>query len=268
MSDIKPKYFEHPDFLIRHLEWSALLCIVYKKDMRKIEEAMPNYNQRPYYWQDYFTDKAKEKHHQLRIKLHTKEILTMEEFYKALDKFLKPKPLGKALKDKKKRTAQSTYQQERLGNAFIDNKVLLSQAKQSAFQLAEDNADKDMITARANELIKEYSNDSLSREQQNTLINYIEAQVNKHLKLDKVEASIIDEDNKNIYFMWGKIKRRYVKGDTFVWTNDVATKAAHCSKSEVGKIMNKLEKLGAITCIQKGKRGSFSRRANLYRREI
>ena len=32
--------------------------------------------------------------------------------------------------------------------------------------------------------------------------------------------------------------------------------------------MRKLEKLGAITCIQKGKSGSFTRRANLYRREV
>jgi len=33
-------------------------------------------------------------------------------------------------------------------------------------------------------------------------------------------------------------------------------------------IMRKLEKLGAIKCIQKGKSGSFTRRANLYRREV
>ena len=69
----------------------------------------------------------------------------MEEFYRELDKILKPKPLGKALKDKKQRTAQSAYQKEQLGDAFIDDKELLSKAKQSAFQLAEDNADKDMM---------------------------------------------------------------------------------------------------------------------------
>ena len=33
-------------------------------------------------------------------------------------------------------------------------------------------------------------------------------------------------------------------------------------------IMKKLEKLGAIKCIQKGKSGSFTRRANIYRREV
>jgi predicted transcriptional regulator len=68
--------------------------------------------------------------------------------------------------------------------------------------------------------------------------------------------------------MWSKIKRRHVKNDTFVWTNELAAKEAHCSKSNVKAIMRKLEKLGAITCIQEGRSGSSSRRANLYRREV
>ena len=125
-----------------------------------------------------------------------------------------------------------------------------------------------MIIAKAHELVKEYSNEVLSPEQLDNLISRIQAQVGKHLKLDKVEASIIDTDDKNVVFMWGKIKRRYVKNDTFTWTNEIAAKEAHCSKSNVKTIMRKLEKLGAIKCIQKGKSGNFTRRANMYRREV
>ena len=154
------------------------------------------------------------------------------------------------------------------GDAFIDNTQLLSKAKQSAFQLAEERADKDIIEAKAHELVKGHSNEALSPEQLDTLIKYIEDQIDKHLKLDRVEASIIDTDDKNVVFMWSKIKRRYVTNDTFVWTNKIAAKEAHCSKSNVKTIMRKLEKLGAITCIQKGKSGSFTKRANLYRREV
>jgi hypothetical protein len=69
----------------------------------------------------------------------------------------------------------------------------------------------DMIEAKAHELVKEYSNEALSTEQLDTLIKYIQAQVDKHLKLDRVEASIIDTDDKNVVFMWSKIKRRYRK---------------------------------------------------------
>ena len=268
LNQIQPKYYEHPDVCIRHIEWAAYYCIMFEKKWNKIGEAFPIYDKRAVYWVDPFNAKAKGSLKQIESKLYRKEITTMDEFYRELDKLLKPKPLGKALKDKKQRTAQSAYQKEQLGDAFIDNKQLLSKAKQSAFQLAEHNADKDMIVARANELVSEHSNEPLSPEQINTLINLIERQVDKHLKLDRVEASIIDKDNKNMYFMWGKIKRQIVKNDTFAWTNTVAAKQAHCSKGDVKTIMRNLEKLGAIKCIQKGKSGSLTRRANLYRREV
>ena len=241
---------------------------MFEKKWNKIGEAFPIYDKRAVYWVDPFNAKAKGSLKQIESKLYKKEITSMEEFYCELDKLLKPKPLGKALKDKKQRTAQSAYQKEQLGDAFIENKQLLSKAKQSAFQLAEDNADKDMILVKANELISEYSNETLSDEQLNTLITYIEKQIHNHLKLDRVEASIIDTDDKTMYFMWGKIKRRFVKKDTFAWTNAVAAKQARCSKGDVKTIMRNLEKLGAIKCIQKGKSGSFTRRANLYRREV
>ena len=268
MTSVEHKYFKHPDFVIRHLEWTAFQCIHFDKSWIETSDAFPKYEQRAFRWVDPFNAKAKDKHHQIKGKLYRKEITSMDEFYSLIDKILKPKPLGKALKDKKQRTAQSAYQKEQLGDAFIDNKLLISKAKQSAFQLAEDNADKDMILAKANELVNEHSNETLSDEQLNTLITYIQAQVDKHLKLDRVEASIIDTDDKSMYFMWGKIKRRYVKKDTFAWTNAVAAKEAHCSKGDVKTIMRNLEKLGAIKCIQKGKSSSFTRRANLYRREV
>ena len=268
MTIIEHKYFEHPDVCIRHLEWYAFQHILFDKDWNKLRDAIPEYDQRPFYWLEHFHAKAKEKHHLIKGKLYKKEITTMEEFYHELDKLLKPKPLGKALKDKKQRTAQSAYQKEQLGDAFIDNNKLISKAKQSAFQLAEDNADRDIIVAKANELVEEHSNEPLSPKQLDTLITYIQAQVDKHLRLDRVEASIIDTDDKTMYFMWGKIKRRFVKKDTFAWTNAVAAKEAHCSKGDVKTIMRKLEKLGAIKCIQKGKSGNFTRRANLYRREV
>ena len=268
MTLIEHKYFEHPDVCMRHLEWYALQHILFDGNWNKLRDSIPKYDQRPFLWLDHFHRKAKDKHHQIKRKVFKKEITTMDEFYRELDKLLKPKSLGKMLKDKKKRTAQSAYQKEKLGDKFIHNKILMHKAKQSAFQLAEVNADGDMIVAKAHELVKEYSNEALSPEQLDTLIKYIKAQVHKHLKLNSVEASIIDTDDKNIYFMWGKIKRRYPKNDTFVWTNEIAAKEAHCSKSSVKAIMRKLEKLGAITCIQKGKSGSYTKRANLYRREV
>ena len=53
--------------------------------------------------------------------------------------------------------------------------------------------------------------------------------------------------------MWGKIKREYPRGDTFAWPVKEAASKCKCSKSDVGPIMKRLEKLGAITLIQAGK---------------
>ena len=267
MTIIEHKYFEHPDVCIRHLEWYAFQHILFDKDWNKLRDAIPEYDQRPFHWLDHFQRKAKDIHHQLKSKLYKKDITSMDEFYSLIDKLLKPKSLGKALKDKKQRTAQSAYQREQLGDAFIDNNKLLSKAKQSAFQLAEVNADRDMIVTRANELVKEHSNEALSDEQLNTLITYIEKQINNHLKLDRVEASIIDTDDKSMYFMWGKIKRDYPVGDTFTWTTKEAAAKCGCSRTNVAPIMKRLEKLGAVTLIQAGKAGANSTRAALYRRD-
>ena len=68
--------------------------------------------------------------------------------------------------------------------------------------------------------------------------------------------------------MWGKIKRNYPKGDTFVWPVKEAASKCKCSKTDVAPIMKKLEKLGAITLIQAGKAGRNSSCAALYRREV
>ena len=101
-----------------------------------------------------------------------------------------------------------------------------------------------------------------------TLFEYVQAQMDKHNLLDRTEAAIIDTNDKNIVFMWCKIKRKYPKGSTFTWTTIEGATEAKCSKSNVGPIMKRLEKLGAITLIQAGKAGKNSGRAALYRREV
>ena len=108
----------------------------------------------------------------------------------------------------------------------------------------------------------------LSHERRQTLIEYIQRQVDRHLKPDTVEAQIIDADDKSLYFMWGKIKRYCPKGDTIAWTTARASKEAHCSKADVKPIMKKLVSLGALTLTQEGKAGQSSKRAAIYRREV
>ena len=92
--------------------------------------------------------------------------------------------------------------------------------------------------------------------------------MDKLMHPDNVEAKLIDTNNKNLWFMWGKIKRQFAVGETFAWTSVKAVEQAKCSKSDVGQIMKKLCSVGALTRIQEGKAGQSSGRANIYRREV
>jgi hypothetical protein len=192
----------------------------------------------------------------------------IDSFYASLKELLKPKPRGKALKDKKKRTSQKAFQKESLGDAFIDNNQLISEAKKASLYLADANADQPTIILRAKVLAELYSHDApLTDEQLQTLIDLINNQIDKHLKLDRIEAKILDQNNKNLYFMYGKIKRTINAGETIELGLASASKLCGCSRTDVKPTLKELEKLGFIKCIQKGKQGSTLGRSSIYRRE-
>ena len=269
MTDITPKYFDHPDFCIRFLEWRAIQKLVFGGRTREQYEYFDEYSQRWPFWLDHYSDKKTDAHDRIMLAIHDGTYENIDDFYKAMDLLLKPKPRGKALKDKKRRTAQSAFQRENLGEAFIDNPALISAAKACAYELSEARADATTVRVWANELaIKHSSKEPLTDAQIAVLNDLIKRQLDKHQKPDSVESKLIDEGDKNLYFMWGKIKRRYPVNDTFVWPTKEAAKICGCSKSDVKPIMNKLQKLGAITCIQKGAAGQHSKRASIYRREV
>ena len=88
-----------------------------------------------------------------------------------------------------------------MGDAFIDNNQLISAAKKASLDLADANADQPTIILRAKVLAELYSHNApLTDEQLQTLIDLINNQIDKHLKLDRIEAKILDQNNKNLYF--------------------------------------------------------------------
>ena len=72
-----------------------------------------------------------------------------------------------------------------------------------------------MFTDQLTQLLVGHNVDEFTDGQIKTIWTFLDKQVEKHLNLDRVEAAILDEDSKNLYFMWGKIKREHPKGDTF-----------------------------------------------------
>ena len=125
------------------------------------------------------------------------------------------------------------------------------------------------MALKAAELAGQFDNGTpLTEIQMSVLRDYIQQHIDKHQKLDRIEAALIDEPDKNVYYMWGQIKRRCLTDDTIAWSHATAAKYGRCSRTQVSKIMNKLMKLGAVTRPQEGKRGANSSRAAIYRREI
>ncbi len=267
MIDIQPKFFDSDNKIMAFLEWEAIRVSKFEGKLNLMVEAFPKYEQKHYYWRDPFHQKKTEEQANLYLSIVRNKI-SLDEFYNQANRVLKPKSRGKHLKDKKKRTARKAYQQERLGDAFIDNPQLIASAYKLAFTAVEEALSSETLMERITQLVFEHGSHNITKEQIDTLYTFIHSQMNKHNALDRVEAAIIDTDDKNLVFMWSKIKRRYPKDSTFAWPTEEARKVAKCSKSDVAPIMKRLEKLRAITLIQAGKRGRSSSRAAIYRREI
>jgi hypothetical protein len=49
-------------------------------------------------------------------------------------------------------------------------------------------------------------NDPLSEDQLSTLVGLITAEVAKHLRLDRIEAKILNQEDKNLYYMYGSLE--------------------------------------------------------------
>ena len=259
MTDIKPRFFDHPDACLSYLEFTAIKKFAFSGSAKELYEAFDGSYSKSLVWTEKMHANAKQHHTEILTNIGNGNITDLASFYDAASAMLKPKPRGKMLKDKKKRTSQKEYQRDKKGEAFIDNNPLLSAAAKSAFDLAEAHA----------ELAGQFDNGTpLTEIQMSVLHDYIQQRIDKHQKLDRIEAALIDDPDKNVYYMWGQIKRRCLKDDTIAWPHATAAKYGRCSRTQVPKIMSKLMKLGAVTRPQEGKRGANSGRAAIYRRAI
>jgi len=268
MTTTYPQFTEYPDKAIRFIEYHALKKLVYDGSTNQLCAAHPEIEGRWPYWQDYYHSKPHKKHKDFMAELMAGAYPTIEDFYVGIKKLLKPAIKGKALRDKKKRTAQKEYQKEKLAEAYIDNDELISQARKVALELADSEADEGAVIIKVKVLAEMYTWDApLTDAQLENLIDFVKVKMEKHLKLDRIEAKILDTKSKNLYYMYGQIKRKTTVGDTIELGLKSATNLCGCSRSDVKPLLSQLEKLGFLTCIQKGKQGSQTFRSSIYRRE-
>ena len=255
-----PKYFEHEDKCVSLLEWKALE----KFTGQPSHKQYPDHNQRYGFWADHFTDKKKQWHLKLYQDFMNGTIPSLDEFYKVLEARLngrKPKALGA---QERKQQTQREYQKEQLGDAFVENDALISAIKLKAKELSNTRTPDEDFLSEVSDLSSELLETPLSVDQLKAMSDLISNEISKHQALDKAEATLIDLDDKNAWFLWGKIKRNHPKDSTFTLS---ARQIADYAKVTKGtKLIKPLLDAGVIRELTKGKSSKTERLAGFYKR--
>lgn len=267
------KYADHPDRVIRFIEWKALEKHFCKPNGLKIYDVYPEHENSWYFWQDAYSELKAKAPDDKRLALLTSVLAkaaSLDEAYSSIEQFLKPRLRGRELKQAKKRVAQKDYQEKALGDAYIDNPPLVSAAKKACEDLAMAWADEVTVVAKAEELERLHcTDDPLSDEQRKTLIEIIMLKRIRKLQTpSRVEAALLDEGDKILYFLWGQIKRHCAVGETITLSQKQVTELGQTSATKAKPLVAALIKHGALVEVSKSKTGQHGGRAGIYRRLV
>lgn len=275
MTHPTPLYFDHPNQAVRFVEWQGLLRLHFNGKNTAMYEAFSDFEGRYLYWSDEYV-KSKESPSNkwmpdlLRATGKDKEISTLEAFYKQMGLHLKPKLRGKVLKEAKKGASQRNYQRDVLGEGYIDNDALVSKAKMEALRLAIEWASPEDIELAAKEIEATFAKDTPLNDAQRKVLRteLLKKRISKHQASGKVDASVLATKDKSLWFTWGLLKQTYLPDEPFVMSQDMLCSFAAVSKSAAKDQLKELVKLGALAQIQKGKVGSNTRTAGIYKRLV
>ena len=96
---------------------------------------------------------------------------------------------------------------------------------------------------------------------------FLKAQIEKHDRLDLIEAKFLKQNDKNFHYMCGQIQRQAAIRDTIELGSTSASKLGGISCTAVKPILGKLVKPEFLGCIQKGKRESMTSQSSIYKKE-
>lgn len=266
-----PKYFKHTDLSIRFLEWKALN----KADPTSPALKVDNLSD----WSNHFYEFAKDWQKQLGNRLSAHGKFALSDFYEEIEHGIyaipqEKKPLARpAIRrslayqaNERKAQGRRTYQKAKLGDTFVDNDALISAIKQKAKELSDTRDPSESFLNEVSELASELSETPLSDDQLKVMSELVSNEISKHQALDRAEAKLIDSDDKNAWFLWGKIKRNHTKESTFTLSARQVADYASVSKDSGTKLVKQLIKAGVIEQLSKGKSSKSERIAGLYKR--
>ena len=220
-------YNAHDFKALRYFEWVAIERLYAKPRSEQMYNLYPDVQFAP--WIDAHTEFSAQVKHRPKKRdawIATdlgkvgpdKELNTLEKVYAYIDAQLKPKRRGEALKDDKRAIGQREYQREALGDAFVDQRSLVSAAKTACKVIAEKGGSPEAVHAlidqEASRLEKLHCEEALSDAQRQTLRDTIMRPVVEELMaVGVVERLLLERKEKLAYFLWGHIKANCIVDD-------------------------------------------------------
>ena len=258
------KYLQDSDLCLRYLEWRALD----KFGPSPATAQYPEYSGKWAHWADHFTKHKKEWHVAIYLDLIKNELSTLEEFYTRIEKNTQPKLTAATKAQNKKALGRKQYQRNTLADDFIENDELIARALQLAQSSVHRKGISSLIPDLVNQILLEFPKANLTEGQLETLAELLKRRIEKLAALQTAESSLVNENDKNAWFLWGKIKSLYAIEDTFSLSSREISILARCSKNDGSKILKMLVKSGVISMQSEGKSDQHKRVAGIYKRML
>ena len=267
---------------LRFIEWEAYRYLVFGKDRRLIQEAFGSIGTSWTRWSDTYQTYRKRNQknpaakalHDIHLKLVNGEIETLDVFYDRLRGEVTHRKLGKALVAAKERQAKKAATKEAYaakGEAFIDNNRLVSMTMKAAVASVHTGIGEPLITDLLEGLVSQCSKVPLSEDEMKTLRSiFAKKRTAMEQSISEGEAAILRNDNKKLakdaFHLYGLCKLNCEVGDTWELSQAKLLKELGAGKATALPAVKLLHKLGLIETYEKGKQGTVSPKATIYRR--
>ena len=267
---------------LRFIEWEAYLYLVFGKDRRLIQEAFGSIGTSWTRWSDNYQtylkrnqkNPAAEALHDIHLKLVNGEIKALDVFYDRLRGEVTHRKRGKALVAAKERQAKKAATKEAYaakGEAFIDNNRLVSMTMKAAVASVHTGIGEPLITELLEGLVSQCSKVPLSEDEMKTLRSiFAKKRTAMEQSISEGEAAILRNDNKKLakdaFHLYGLCKLNCEVGDTWELSQAKLLKELGAGKATALPAVKLLHKLGLIETYEKGKQGTVSPKATIYRR--
>ena len=267
---------------LRFMEWEAYRYLVFGKDRRLIQEAFGSIGTSWTRWSDNYQtyrkrnqkNPAAEALHDIHLKLVNGEIKALDVFYDRLRGEVTHRKRGKALVAAKERQAKKAATKEAYaakGEAFIDNNRLVSMTMKAAVASVHTGMGEPLITELLEGLVSQCSKVPLSEDEMKTLRSiFTKKRTAMEQSISEGEAAILRNDNKKLakdaFHLYGLCKLNCEVGDTWELSQAKLLKELGAGKATALPAVKLLHKLGLIETYEKGKQGTVSPKATIYRR--